>query len=209
MTNKKNNIGKGFLFGITLQIAVGPVCLFILSTASIQGFLNAEVGVIGVTLIDGLYIVSAIMGFSKLLNTSWSKKYLGYFGVTVLALFGIKMIFDSIHNFDLSFSNSMVTGNFLKTFLTVLVLTGSNPLTIIFWTGVFSSRIGSRADNKESVFYFSIGCILSTVIFLSTVAFIGSVLSLTMPIKFILILNATVGGGLLLFAGFRLAKIIN
>lgn len=37
---------KGFKFGMLLQLAVGPICLFIFQLASVNGFLIAERGVL-------------------------------------------------------------------------------------------------------------------------------------------------------------------
>lgn len=39
---------KGFRFGLLLQLAIGPVCLFIIKTAAESGVLTAEAGVMAV-----------------------------------------------------------------------------------------------------------------------------------------------------------------
>ena len=44
-----------------LQLAIGPVCIYIFNIASNDGFLNAEVGAIAVTIIDALYAMLAIL----------------------------------------------------------------------------------------------------------------------------------------------------
>jgi len=49
---------KGFRFGMILQIAVGPLCLFIFQTAVTSGFFTAMIGVMGVALVDALYILA-------------------------------------------------------------------------------------------------------------------------------------------------------
>lgn len=59
---------KGFKFGMLLQIAVGPICLFVFQTAAAHGFTSAMSGVIGVTLIDALYILAAICGLGTLIE---------------------------------------------------------------------------------------------------------------------------------------------
>ena len=59
---------KGFKFGMLLQFAVGPVCIFILQMASLRGFYMAEIGVLGVVLIDGIFIICAILGISSIID---------------------------------------------------------------------------------------------------------------------------------------------
>ena len=74
-------IWKGFRFGMFLQIAVGPICLFIFQTAVTSGFFAAEIGVLGVVLIDALFILAAIFGIGKILNKYRSmKEHHSFFG---------------------------------------------------------------------------------------------------------------------------------
>ena len=61
-------IWKGFRFGLLLQIAVGPICLFIFQTAAGSGFWIAEIGVLGVTIVDVFYILAAILGIGFILT---------------------------------------------------------------------------------------------------------------------------------------------
>jgi threonine/homoserine/homoserine lactone efflux protein len=59
---------KGFKFGMVLQFAVGPVCLFLFQTSVAHGLGPAMKGVIGVSLVDALYIAAAILGLGALLR---------------------------------------------------------------------------------------------------------------------------------------------
>ncbi len=61
-------IFKGFKFGMLLQLAIGPVCIFIFQMASSKGFYTAETGVLGATLIDGLFIFAATIGISSIIE---------------------------------------------------------------------------------------------------------------------------------------------
>lgn len=59
---------KGFRFGMILQLAVGPVCLFIFQTAVSSGALIAFLGVAGVSVVDAAFIIAAIFGLGAILN---------------------------------------------------------------------------------------------------------------------------------------------
>jgi len=62
-------IFKGFKFGLLLQIAIGPVCLFIFQLAVINGFFVAMIGILAVFIVDSLFIFGAIKGIAALLES--------------------------------------------------------------------------------------------------------------------------------------------
>lgn len=194
---------KGFRFGMLLQLAVGPVCVFIFQMASANGFLLAEAGVLAVVLVDGIYIFAAIIGISSLIEKAGMESFLRYFGAFILLLFGLNIILEvfSIHllpSFEFV-SSSGLNGSFLKGF----VLTASNPLTIIFWAGVFSAKIIDEKMEKADIYVFGLGALMSTFIFLSAVAGAGSLTHQFLSEDLMKILNIAVGILLICF-GFKM-----
>ncbi|MDR3490763.1 MAG: LysE family transporter, partial [Gammaproteobacteria bacterium] len=87
-----------------------------------------------------------------------------------------------------------------NTFLEGLVLTASNPLAILFWVGIFSSKIVEEKLTRKDVYLFGLGSIISTLFFLTIVAAIGSVTGYFLPIEIISMLNLVVGVILIWFA---------
>ena len=81
----------------------------------------------------------------------------------------------------------------ITAFVLAVVLTLSNPLTIVFWAGVFTTRIaeGDLSDGDQKTF--GLGCVLATLFFLSLVAGVGHVTQRMLPEEVILILNVAVG----------------
>lgn len=59
---------RGFCFGMLLQLAIGPVCLFVFGTAVEEGFAPAVAAVLGTALTDGGEIVLAILGVRTVLE---------------------------------------------------------------------------------------------------------------------------------------------
>lgn len=194
---------KGIRFGMLLQLAVGPLCLMVFNTSSSYGFIMAMVLVMSIVLVDSLYIVLAGFGISAIINKDSVKQVFKLFGCIVLAFFGINIITSSL-GFSLlpqlSFLSDMSNK---KIFIQGLVLTASNPLTIIFWSGVFTTQIVDNQYNKKQLILFGTGCALSTLIFLSLIAFLGTVFSGFLPENIIKILNIIVGVFLVIF-GIRL-----
>ena len=196
-------ISKGFKFGMLLQLAVGPMCLMVFNTASANGFLKGLLLVSAIALIDGLYITLSGLGIAAVLNKNRVKLIIKLFGCIVLVLFGVNILLDEF-GYSLLPSISLfsnVTGT--NTFLQGLLLTASNPLTIIFWSGVFSTQVIEHEMNKKQLFVFGAGCVLSTLVFLILIAICGSILSSFLPPLVIRIMNLVVGFVLVYF-GIRL-----
>ena len=187
-------IWKGFRFGMLLQIAVGPICMFIFQIAATSGFLAAEIGVLGVVLIDGLFILAAIFGIGKMLNKHWKwRGIIHYFGAAVLVVFGLSSIAGV---FGLSiipslnfFSQQSIEDVFWKT----LVLTLSNPLTILFWAGVFATKLVEETIKQKDIYSFGLGAVLSTFIFLTIISILGSILTIFLDPVVLKLLNIIVG----------------
>lgn len=193
-------IFKGFKFGMLLQIAVGPICIYIFNEAVIKGMWYALVGVLGVVIIDALYIALSIVGITALVHRH--EKMLKYFGVLVLTIFGINTIIGA-----LSMSEPSVVinadGNYYKTFLYAIILTASNPLTIIFWSGVFSAKVIDEKFCKRDEVRFGLGAVLSTAVFLTIITVIGQFTKDFLSKEIISGLNIVVGLVLIYF-GLRL-----
>ena len=159
--------------------------------------------VLAITLIDGLYIALSCFGVAAIISKEQVKRAVKWLGCIVLILFGSNIIMQAFHisiipNITLF---SAVSGrNF---FIQGLLLTASNPLTIIFWSGALSAHVSENNYSKRQLVLFGLGCVLSTLFFLTAVAFCGSILKGFLPTLFIQILNIVVGI-ILRYFGIRL-----
>lgn len=197
---------KGFKFGMLLQLAIGPVCLFIFNTAVSSGFLFAEFGVLGVAFMDGLFILLAILGVGKFLeNSDRIKKIIGYFGGGILIIFGLSLLLSSFGISILPKINLLKEVTSKNIFLKAIILTGSNPLGIIFWAGVFSAKIIEEKMTRNNVYSFGIGACFSTLLFLTCVAMMGSLITNFLSLNIVKFLNVAVGFILIIF-GFKTLK---
>ncbi len=192
---------KGFRFGILLQFAVGPICLYLFQTAVSSGLQPALPGVIGVALADGLYIALAIFGLGALIRKHTRlQNGFQHFGATIVILFGLSTLLGA---FGVSILPSLhlQTAGIQSMFVKALLLTLSNPMTILFWTGVFSAKIAEDNLNQQAMMAFGLGAILSTLVFLSGVSFLGSRIAGFLTPSLLLIFNAAVG---IILMGFGL-----
>ena len=196
-------IFKGFKFGMLLQLAVGPMCLLVFNTSASEGILHGLTLVAAITIVDLIYITLSGLGAAAVINRKNVKTVVKIFGAVVLVLFGADMIAGALGHPLLPqialFSDVSPQSIFLKGFL----LTASNPLTIIFWSGVFSTQVAENNYNKKQLCGFGAGCVLSTLIFLSCVAVLGTAISGFIPQLIMQILNGAVGA-VIIFFGIRL-----
>ncbi len=200
-------IRKGFCFGMLLQIAVGPVCLYIFQTAAAAGFAAAFAGVAGVARSDALYILAAIGGLGAAMDKlGKAKAALRYFGAAVLFFFGLANVLGVLGIVVLPGHTAAAGQGAGDAFLKALLLTLSNPLTILFWAGVFSSRLSGAGLQKRKAYAFGSGAVLSTVLFLTDIAALGTLAQALLAPEILDILNAAVGLALIGFGLKTLCK---
>jgi len=194
---------SGLKFGLLLQIAVGPMCLMVFNTAKNVGLLVAMSLVLAIAIVDAFYITLASVGVSKLLEKDKIKKVFKIIESMVLIIFGINIILNV-------FGINIIPGLNLQPtttniFIQGLVLTLSNPITIVFWGSVLTTKIIDDKLEKKELLVFSIGLVSATLLFLTMVAILGTILSNFIPDNISNILNIIVG---VLIIGFGIKLLI-
>lgn len=194
---------RGLRLGLVLQLSVGPVCLFILQTAIARGITAALNAVLAVTLVDACYILLASLGLGTCLkNAPVLQKKLRYCGAAVLFHFSCTNLFDALQP---QFAPATVLLPQFSSFYAAILLTLSNPLTIIFWLGLLSAQVSQYQLTSKQLLAFAGGCISATLLFLSLVAFLGGRSTILLSALLQQIIQICIGL-LLLFFAYRLIK---
>lgn len=195
-------VWDGFLFGMVLQLSVGPVCLTVLQRSMTQGFREAWRMIWGVALVDALYMGAAIGGLSLLLQIPLVKNVVMIGGACALIWFGVGSMRSRGEG-----SAAPGIQNESGSFRQGVFITMTNPLTVVFWSGVFGSLLATETiQSHAAVVSFAAGCVLSTLLFLSAVAVLGTYAAKMMQPVWIKRLNFVVG---LFLIGFALALLRN
>ena len=197
----------GFLTGLILQIAIGPVFFYILNLALARSLLDAYAAIGAAVLVDCLYISLAILGVGKALENRQVKTILSLVGAVVLGFFGWVMIQDP-GNGRLVLQIVSGSTNPISSFLSTLLLTISSPLTIVFWTGVFASKAVEKEYYKKDLIPFGIAAGLATLVFLGISITALYYLQFSLPGNLMRYLNSAVGVILILYGVVRLGKLI-
>ncbi|WHX47127.1 LysE family transporter [Paenibacillus woosongensis] len=191
---------RGFRFGMVLQLAVGPVCIYIFNVASKQGFLEAAAGVAAVTLVDAIFILLAIVGAASFMDRPEVNRGLRIFGFAVLLVFGMNLVLSVFGIELLSYFRLPSGADVDRPILSSLLLTASNPLTIVFWAGMFTAKVAEGGLSKAGIYAFGFGTVLSTLAFLLLVALAGSFIGQFLPEALLKVLDGAVGVLILYFA---------
>ena len=155
---------EGLKFGLLLQLAVGPMCLMVFNTAKNIGFLTAFVLVLAIALVDAVYITLAGLGASKILEKEKVKTVFKIVGSIVLIIFGINIV---LNVFGINIIPGLnVEPTSKSIFIQGIILTLSNPITIIFWGSVLTAKIiEDKLEKKELIFFFNWTCFINIDIF--------------------------------------------
>jgi threonine/homoserine/homoserine lactone efflux protein len=194
----------GARFGLLLQLAVGPVCLFVLQTGIERGALRGMAAVAGVASVDALYIAAAGLGVTRWAEGGRGRRALQWAGATIIALFGLDVIGSAFGRALIPTLGSGVVAQGSSSLLSAVLLTASNPLTIVFWAGVFGAKVAAERYGKVELWLFSTGCVLATVAFLTATALGGALVGDLGPGHVLRWLSVAVGCALVYLA-IRLA----
>lgn len=106
------------------------------------------------------------------------------------------------------FTNIATTysSNLIASFTSVFFLTISSPMTIVFFTSLFTAKAVEYNYTKKELYLFGFGTGMATFLFMGTSAILFSLISGTIPVLLIQILNFVVGFLLIGYGGFRLVK---
>jgi threonine/homoserine/homoserine lactone efflux protein len=195
--------------GLILQLAIGPVFLYISNIALQRTLYDGFSAIAAVTLVDYIYIILAVLGVGKLLERNNLKTILGIICSIVLILFGGFMIINSFDTITTDIQTIDKSYKLFSSFSSAFFLTASNPLTIVFWTGLFATKSIEYNYSRSELIVFGLSAGFATVLFLGLSIIILTILKSSIPVKVITILNFSVGIILTLYGVIRIIKILN
>ena len=198
---------NGLATGLILQLAIGPVFFFIINLALQKSIFDGLIGTLAVTIVDYFYITLAIFGIGKLLENKKVKKMFGIISSIVLIIFGI-FIIKGIASSGMSTDIIANSTNLLSSFTSVFLLTISSPMTIVFFTSIFTAKALEYNYTKNELLIFGFGTGLATLLFMGTSVILFSLIKGAVPVLLIQILNIAVGCLLIGYGGIRLVKVL-
>jgi threonine/homoserine/homoserine lactone efflux protein len=134
---------KNILLGISLAAPVGPVSVEVIRRGLKGGFSRAFLVALGSALGDAVYLLVIYFGLAELLLHPIAKMSIWCFGALVLLILGVQTIRGAWKPQEMKDSSLATNRNaILAGFLLALI----NPLTIVWWLGVFGVLLGSSNE---------------------------------------------------------------
>ncbi|MGD6793154.1 LysE family transporter [Metabacillus indicus] len=132
------------LLGVSLAAPVGPVNAAQLNRGIKKGFFHAWVFGLGALSADILYMLLVFLGVSQLIENSFVQVFLWLFGFFVLMYTGVEGLKGAgeIHIDNRKDAGDSLVGSFSSGF----IMSISNPLTVMFWLGIFGSVLAKTAS---------------------------------------------------------------
>ena len=198
-------VANGLLTGLTLQLAVGPVFLFLVNLTLQKSILDGLAGALAVTTVDLFYISLAILGVGRVLERQSVKRLFGIIGPLVLLIFGI-FILRNVLGTELDNAPVVISSGPMSSFASVFALTISSPMTIIFFTGIFSTKAIEYRYTRLELWSFGLGAGLAPLLFMGISMIAISFLGNYIPMTLVRLLNMVVGVLLIGYGTVRLFK---
>ncbi|MFJ8235778.1 LysE family transporter [Ureibacillus sp. NPDC094379] len=148
------------LLGISLAAPIGPVNAAQLTKGIYGGFWHAWLVGLGAMLADAILMLIVYLGVFHFLETPFMQTLLWSFGCFVLIYTGVDSILSARKKVEMKF----IKGNSLrKSFLYGFILSITNPLSLLFWLGIFGSVLAKTVSTYD----------LNHIIFYSGAIFVG------------------------------------
>ncbi|TKC19550.1 LysE family translocator [Robertmurraya kyonggiensis] len=159
--------------GLSLAAPIGPVNAAQMDKGIKHGFLNAWILGLGSVLADLFYMFAVFLGLAQFIEIPIVKAFLWLFGFFVLVYTGFEGLIGAR---NIIFSNKRESESLSKSFFTGFLMSISNPLTILFWLGIYGSVLAKTSTmyDKEQLLIYSCAIILGLVIWDITMAFVAS-----------------------------------
>ena len=144
-----NSLSTYFLLGISLAAPIGPVKATLLNTGIKNGFFHAWFFGLGAIVTDIIYMLMVYFGVGQFIDSPYMRIFLWCFGFFVLMYSGIENL--------LTINNISMDPKFRKivrlrhSLLAGLLMAFLNPLTILFWLGIYGSILVSGGGEISGI----------------------------------------------------------
>jgi L-lysine exporter family protein LysE/ArgO len=140
--------------GLSLAAPIGPINAAQLDKGIKNGFFHAWLVGLGAMTADAIYMAAVYLGVVHFLEIPFMKAFLWCFGFFILIYTGVETLLSAgkvISNVR-SKNESKI-----KSYMSGFLMSLSNPLTILFWLGIYGSILAKTAAeyDKTHVFLYS------------------------------------------------------
>ncbi|WP_208591138.1 LysE family transporter [Gracilibacillus suaedae] len=157
--------------GLSLAAPLGPINAAQINQGIKNGFLHSWMIGLGSIIAELFFILAVYFGVVHFLETPFMKTFLWSFGAFVLLYTGIESMV-STQSVQLREERDSLR----KTFTSGFLISISNPLSILFWLGIYGSVLANTIDKYDTLhlFWYSSAIMLGVMIWDVSMALISS-----------------------------------
>ncbi|MET0960448.1 MAG: LysE family transporter, partial [Psychrobacillus psychrotolerans] len=144
-----NSLSTYFLLGISLAAPIGPVKATLLNTGIKNGFFHAWFFGIGAIVTDIIYMLMVYFGVGQFIDSPYMRIFLWSFGFFVLMYTGIENLL-TINNISMDTRFRKIV-RLRHSLLAGILMAFLNPLTILFWLGIYGSILVSGGGEISGI----------------------------------------------------------
>ena len=137
-----------FFLGISLAAPIGPINAAQIDRGIKNGFIHSWTVGIGAMIADLVYMFAVYMGVVQFLEIPIVKTFLWLFGFFVLVYTGIECILSAGKLQE--HARSKKGESIAKSFFSGFFMSISNPLTILFWLGIYGSVLAKTVHTYDA-----------------------------------------------------------
>lgn len=138
-----NSIFTYIFLGISMAAPIGPVKSVLLNTGIKNGFFHAWFFSLGALTTDIMYMFIVYFGVGQFIDSPLMRIVLWSFGCFVLLYTGIENLL-SLHKIEMNLKSGKRV-RLRKSILSGFFMSLLNPLTILFWLGIYGSILANTA----------------------------------------------------------------
>jgi L-lysine exporter family protein LysE/ArgO len=159
--------------GLSLAAPIGPINAAQLDKGLKSGFLHAWFVGLGAMAADAIYMVLVYLGFVQFLEIPVVKLFLWLFGFFVLVYTGVESI---IGAGTIIQTKTRRNEPLIRSFFSGFIMSLSNPLSILFWLGIYGSVLAKTITNysTDQLLIYSGAIFIGLLIWDITMALIAS-----------------------------------
>jgi L-lysine exporter family protein LysE/ArgO len=136
-----------FFLGLSLSAPIGPINAAQIDRGIKSGFMHSWTVGLGAMTADVLYIFAVYMGLVQFLEIPIVKTFLWLFGFFVLIYSGIECIMNAGKIKENR--RDYIEESIIKSFIFGFFLSLSNPLTVLFWLGIYGSILAKTVHSYD------------------------------------------------------------
>jgi putative LysE/RhtB family amino acid efflux pump len=143
-------LGIGFGMGLLVAAQIGPMSLFLIRSV-LRGSLRIGLAIgAGIAVIDTLYAAAGAAGAAPVLSIESVRIVFGLAGAVVLAVLAMRTLYGALR-VRLGGEADEEVATPRRAFVTALVATASNPLTIASWAAVLAAASTAGAGGGAAL----------------------------------------------------------